>query len=140
MKPYFSGVFIRAVLWFSAALIGVPATYAAKVGDSLEQVLAEKGAPKSQVAAGTNRILTYADVTLKLKDNVVVSMTANGAPAPTKPNAPAASAMGDTTVAAPAAADKAAAIADVQRRLRGAVRMVENIVNQPVETVPITRA
>jgi thioredoxin-related protein len=55
------------------SLLGTCA-FAAKVGDSYDQVLAEKGKPVSQVVAGNLCILNYADGSIRLKDNVVVEI------------------------------------------------------------------
>ena len=56
------------------------AARATNIGDSYQAVLAERGAPKSQMEAGANLILSYPDATIKLRDNVVVTIT------PLKPN------------------------------------------------------
>jgi thiol-disulfide isomerase/thioredoxin len=59
------------------------------VGDTYDQVIAEKGKPTSHIEAGAMQILKYPDASIKLKDNVVVSIRApepvsqaGGAPAP----------------------------------------------------------
>ena len=109
---------------FSAA-----AAAGSDVGDTYEKVLAEKGPPKSQLDAGSVRILSYPDATIKLKDNVVVSVrtvaAANaptGAPPPAGPQSPAAK------------------IAELKRQMKAALDKVNLIVNQPVPTVPRTTA
>ncbi len=56
-----------------SSLLGTCA-FAAKIGDSYDQVLAEKGKPASQVVAGNLCILNYADGSIRLKDNVVVEI------------------------------------------------------------------
>ena len=43
----------------------------AVVGETYDQVIAEKGKPTSFVEAGSMQILSYPDATIKLKDNVV---------------------------------------------------------------------
>jgi len=55
-------------------LFSVAAALGSSVGDTYQQVIAENGNPKSQVAAGAVRILNYSDVTIKIRDNVVVSV------------------------------------------------------------------
>lgn len=66
--------------------------FAAKLGDTYEQVIAEKGKPTSQVVAGNSKVLNYADISIRLKDNAVVGVNPVAAvPSPTastekKPN------------------------------------------------------
>ena len=62
------------------------AALASDIGDTYEKVIAEKGPPKSQMEAGAIRILSYPDATIKIKDNVVVSIKAVIA-APAQPTA-----------------------------------------------------
>lgn len=95
--------------------------YATQVGDAYEQVIREKGKPTSQMDAGANRILRYSDVSIKLKDNVVVSITPIETPAV---SAPSASSVASTPTEA-----KLAAVRKAQKR---AIARVEAIVNQPV--------
>jgi len=104
---------------------------ATSVGDSYEKVIAEKGKPKSQMQAGAMRVLTYADSSIKLRDDVVVSVKAI-APPPQEA-APASNAAGQ----APA---PAVTIDSLKRRLKDALTRVNTIVNQPVDTVPLTPA
>jgi len=59
-----------------AVFLAAAAALGSEVGDSYEKVLAEKGAPKSQMQAGAVRILSYSDETIKLRDDVVVSIKA----------------------------------------------------------------
>jgi len=49
---------------------------AVQQGDSLEQVLAEKGKPSGDIQAGSSRVLTYADLVVKLQKGVVVEVKA----------------------------------------------------------------
>ncbi len=56
-----------------SSLLGTCA-FAAKVGDSYDQVLAEKGKPAGQIVAGNSQVLTYADVSIRLRDKVVVEI------------------------------------------------------------------
>jgi hypothetical protein len=96
--------------------------FGAKVGDTYQQVLAEKGNPKSQIEAGTLRVLKYPDASIEIRGNLVVSI---------KP----------VTVAPPAAPAPAATpqeqIATVKRTMENAVLHVKQIVNQPVTTQPV---
>jgi hypothetical protein len=48
----------------------------AHVGESYQQVLSEMGHPASEMAAGAIRVLHYADVSIKLRDDVVVEVKA----------------------------------------------------------------
>ena len=57
-----------------AYLVLSAASYGASIGDTYERVVAEKGKPKSEITAGPVRILNYEDSTLKLRDDVVVSI------------------------------------------------------------------
>jgi hypothetical protein len=98
-----------------------------KVGDTYEQVIAEKGNPESQVEAGTLRILNYPDASIKFKDNVVVSIS----PIAGTPQEPA-------TPAPTSEPTPQASIDAVQRELNAAVLQVKNIVNQPVTALERT--
>ena len=49
----------------------VPAAFAANIGDTYEQVIAEKGKPKTEVAAGSHRVLQYADKSIVFKNGRV---------------------------------------------------------------------
>jgi thiol:disulfide interchange protein len=64
---------MKIVLLTLLALLGTSA-FAAKVGDSYNQVIAEKGKPVSQASAGNMRILNYADASIRLKDDVVTEI------------------------------------------------------------------
>jgi protein disulfide-isomerase len=65
--------FMRIAILMLASLLGTCA-FAAKVGDSYDQVIAEKGKPSGQIAAGNARVLNYADVSIRLRDDVVVEI------------------------------------------------------------------
>jgi thioredoxin-related protein len=54
--------------------LGALTAHAIKNGDSLEQVLKEKGAPTRRLEAGANILLTYPDGSVKLTDGKVVSV------------------------------------------------------------------
>ncbi|HEU5079141.1 MAG TPA: hypothetical protein VFT72_08000 [Opitutaceae bacterium] len=145
MKKFFRGILFTASTAFAAALLSSNTAYCAKVGDTLEQVLAEKGPPKSQMTAGETRVLTYPDMTVKLKSDVVVSISpvasssgAHSAAASSNGTATSdsASSAAPSSTGATAAQDKVAA-STVERRLRRAIEIVQNIVNQPVEAIPI---
>jgi hypothetical protein len=116
---------ILPYLLFLAASVA----FGANVGDTYESVIAEKGPPKSQIQVGTVRMLGYSDVTIKIRDNVVVSIKAVIS-APTIPSQPR---------SAPSQRAPAAVSADaLEAQLKDAVDRVNLIVNQPVPSVPRT--
>lgn len=111
----------------------------AKVGDTYESVIAEKGAPKSQIQVGTVRLLGYTDVSIKLRDNVVVSISAVASP-PATTRSPSSSVSSQQ--APPAAGNGPApatrSVDAIEAQLKDAVDRVNQIVNQPVPYVPRT--
>lgn len=109
-------------------LLLATAALGANVGDSYRAIIAEKGAPKSEMDAGPVRILGYPDMTVKLRGDVVVSI---------KPVA----AQRVATTASPSTGNDAATqgpIGALTKRLDDAVAQVIKIVNQPVPHVPAT--
>lgn len=60
-------------LILGSLLLALP-MQAVKVGDSLEQVLAEKGPPDHRLEAGANIVLTYKSGSIKLTNHKVVSI------------------------------------------------------------------
>jgi len=62
-------------------LLMASAASALQVGDSYESVLKEKGPPASQMQAGARRLLNYPEVTVRLENDVVVSVGAAAKPA-----------------------------------------------------------
>jgi thioredoxin-related protein len=66
--------------------------FAAKPGDTYDQVIAEKGKPVSQIDAGSSKVLNYADASIRLKENTVVEVkpvAATPSPAARSENKPA---------------------------------------------------
>ena len=108
------------------ALFSCVAAFGSNVGDTYQQVLKEKGEPKSQMDAGSVRLLTYPDVTIKLEDDVVVSIKA--VVAPTK--APTASPSSAKPLS------PGAQVSLLKRQLDDAVAKVREIVNQEVTPLP----
>lgn len=109
-------------------LLLASAALGASVGDSYKSIIAEKGTPKSEIDAGPVRMLGYPDMTIKLRDDVVVSIK----PIARQQEPPAAS---------PSSGDDAASqgpIAGLKKQLDDAVAQVIKIVNQPVPYVPAT--
>ena len=112
-------------------LFAAAAAFGAKVGDTYESVIAEKGVPKSQVQVGAVQMLGYPDVTIKLRDNVVVSVRAvvnTPAPPSPPPKAPK-----------PQESPAAISVDRIRAQLKDAIDNVNVIVNQPVPSVPRTR-
>ncbi|HVT82373.1 MAG TPA: hypothetical protein VHM90_17145 [Phycisphaerae bacterium] len=126
---------------FLSLLLVSGTAFATNVGDTYEQVVAEKGKPRSQIDAGARRLLQYSDATIELRDNVVTSVKAVTAPPPaaTPPPKPA-----PTAAAAPKSAPKPAApptnakMLGIKREFDQAVARVKEIVNQPVTMVQRT--
>ncbi len=116
-------------LFFSAAT----ACFATNVGDTYQQVLAEKGNPKSQMEAGTLRVLKYLDVSIEIRNNVVVSIKAIVAapPAPVPVSPP-------SIPAAAPAVGQPESVAMAKRELADAVVRIQRIVNQPAGAQPIS--
>ena len=85
----------RGMKWLLCILVSLGSAGSAlssAVGDTYDQVIAEKGKPTSHIEAGVMQILKYPDATIKLKDNVVVSIRppepvsqASGVPAAPRP-------------------------------------------------------
>ena len=118
-----SGGFIACIVISAAAALGT------NVGDTYQQVLAEKGEPKSQIEAGSVRVLNYPDANIRIRDNVVVSVRLIAAATPQlSPPSPA---------PAQAPSPQAQIIA-LKRQMNDAVNRVQNIVNQPVAPVQRT--
>lgn len=114
--------------YFSYLLFLASAALGANVGDSYKSIIAEKGAPKSEIDAGPVRILGYPDMTIRLRDDVVVSIKPvarqQEAPTPSPPSGNDAATQGP--------------IGAMKRQLDDAVAQVVKIVNQPVPHVPAT--
>jgi hypothetical protein len=115
---------VLACALFLAALVG----RASEVGDTYVKVISDKGEPKSEMQAGALRILTYPEMTIKLRDDVVVSIKAAAVPTATP-------AAGSGQAPAPAVT-----IDQLKRRMKDTLSKVNMIVNQPVDTVPLTPA
>jgi hypothetical protein len=115
--------YIPCLLFSAAAALG------SSVGDTYQQVIAANGNPQSQVAAGSVRILNYPDATIKIKDNLVISIKAAAA-SQQQPGPPA-----------PAAAQPLspqAQVAALKKQHSEAETRVRNLVNQPVAPVERT--
>jgi len=121
--------------------------FSATVGETYDQLVAEKGKPKSQITAGDVRLVTYADAKIKLRDDHVISITPIAAPTPAPTSAPAAVPVSDAALPASAPTGTAHPTADAKKDqqivtaeagLQKAIDAVQKIVNQPVTPIPIT--
>jgi hypothetical protein len=105
---------------------------ATQVGDTYQQVIAQRGEPKSQIADGTSVLLIYADASIELKNQIVVSVD----------SLRAGSKMAPAAVASPRAIELPTheqMVADLKQQLSTAISAVQKIVNQPVASQPRTR-
>jgi hypothetical protein len=106
------------------------------IGETYNQVIAEKGNPTGKIEGGGTVVLQYPLVTIKLRDGVVVSIKAVEArkavpaPAPSSPSAPQSPAKAQGT--------SAKGIPALRAELQDTLRQVREIVNQPVTQVPIS--
>lgn len=123
-------------LLFALLALLTPA-FATQVGDTYDQVIAERGKPKSQLTAGLTQILNYPDASVKIKDNRVISMKLVGAPASVAPGSkssfPTLEEM-EATIAEARTPEEKMTILTAQRTR--AVDRVKAIVNQPVRSLP----
>jgi len=109
--------------------------FSATVGETFDQLVAEKGKPKSQMTAGDLRVVTYPDALIKLRDNVIVSVKPIAAPTPTPvPPTPLPGAMD------PAAVAKDPQVVEARAALQKAIDAVQKIANQPVSSITMTAA
>jgi hypothetical protein len=99
------------------------------VGDSYDKVIEDNGKPKNQMVVGAVKLLDYGDFTIKLKDDVVVSVK-SVAPGSRAPEAPAPQQLKMMTTPQQAAA--------INAEFNKAIDRVVAIVNQPVPRVPLT--
>jgi hypothetical protein len=114
------------------AFLAASAAMGSEIGDTYAKVIADNGQPRSQMAAGSMRILMYPDATIKLRDDVVIAVTARAPAGETPPqtNAPPGPSLKDMPVP-----DQIAAL---QLQMKKAIDEVTAIVNQPVASVPLT--
>jgi len=110
-------------------VLSAAAALGTNVGDTYQQVIAEKGEPKSQIEAGSVRVLSYPDANIRMKDNVVVSVRIIAAPTP-QPSPPS------PTPTQPLSPQ--AQIIALKRQMNDAVTRVQDIVNQQVAPVQRT--
>jgi hypothetical protein len=113
----------------SLLLFTAVAAHALEVGETYEQVLSENGPPRSQMQAGANRLLNYPGVTIRMKDDAIVSIKVLAAAQPPTPT-PTRPPERPLTTQEQVAKDK--------QDLSDATERVKQIVNQPAPSVPIT--
>ncbi len=122
-------------------LLAAAGASAAVVGDTYEAVIAEKGKPPSQMQNGAVRVLGYPDVVIRIEGGVVVSIRAVVQPhAAAKPVAapPAAAAAASKPASTPQSPGQLAQVAEARAKIADAVARARQIINQPVQSVPIT--
>ncbi len=97
------------------------------VGETYQQVIAEKGNPTSNMVAGSTRMLNYPDLMIKVKDGLVVSITAVTArPAPKPPTGnPTPTPISQTAANIPQ-------IYALANQVNAAVARVVAMINQPI--------
>ncbi|HEY5228842.1 MAG TPA: hypothetical protein VIJ19_09880 [Opitutaceae bacterium] len=99
------------------------------VGDTYDKVIQDNGKPKNQMVVGPTKLLYYDDFTIRLKDDVVVSVKTVSSESKA-PEAPTGQKLSMMTGPQQAAA--------INAELKKAVDKVVEIVNQPVPSVPLT--
>lgn len=118
-------------------LVLTVAAYATNAGDTYEQVIAEKGKPKSQASVGANRILNYPDVTIQLRGNAVVSIKSSSSGTAAEAATPQKSEpLPATEKPEPEPRTPEEKIASLQKKRASAVEQVKTIVNRPVRSIP----
>ena len=88
---------LRALVWLFVLTAGAQAV---EVGDTYEEVIAEKGQPVAKLEAGATVVLNYPDQRIKLKGGKVVDVNSKlpeAASAPEEPAAPSAPAVAPGT-------------------------------------------
>jgi hypothetical protein len=124
----------RILLVLACVLLVAARAAAVTVGESLDQLVGEKGRPLGKVVVGDAIILTYADVVVKISAGKVVSV--KPAPAAHQP-APLSPEARDAVGAAQTLAQTADKIRVLQNREKEAVTRVIEIINAPVEAIPV---
>jgi len=119
----------RALRVASCLALSAAGALGTNVGDTYQQVIAERGEPKSQIEAGAVHVLNYPDAVIRMRDGVVVSVKIVAAPTPL-PSPPS------PTPTQPLSPQ--AQVAALKRQLNDAMTHVQNIVNQPVAPVQRT--
>jgi len=64
---------MRRMLFLLPLLAAIP-SFAVSVGEPYDQVIAEKGQPIGTMDSGTTRVATFSDVTIKFRNDVLVSI------------------------------------------------------------------
>ncbi|HRE81151.1 MAG TPA: hypothetical protein PLN52_08895 [Opitutaceae bacterium] len=138
---------MRTVL---ASLFLIPALgWGAEVGQTYQQLIAERGEPASRMDAGDTQLLRYPDATIKLKSGVITAIT----PTPSSPSAghkkrPAPPQEGPPAPASPSVHTAKESketlplhlqLASLRRNKAEAELKVKAIVNQPVASVDRTQ-
>jgi hypothetical protein len=120
-------------------LLGAARGLCLSEGETLDQVIAEKGQPASQMAVGTRRILNYPDAVVKLDGDVVVSYRAVDRPTPTPaPSIPRQMHRPLNGAQPPDAGPMPTSVSEARRKLETALASAREIINQPVQGTPVT--
>ena len=129
------------LVWLMAML---PAS-AVQLGDTYEQVIAEKGKPKSQAAGGGNRILNYPDGSIHVQNNAVVLIKltskapTRSEPAPAPPEPKAEPKPAPETEKVPGDVLPASEqISKLENQRQSAVNRIKSLVNRPVKPLKRT--
>jgi hypothetical protein len=133
--------FSFSMKWLFVFLCLGIAAQAVEIGDTYDQVIAERGQPKSQMVAGQKRILTYSDGSIQLQDNVVVSFKLTNPSSPkqtSKPRDAVPPKQPPASAAEPASPKQIRPsqqeIAALRNKQLSAINRVKAIVNQPVKS------
>jgi hypothetical protein len=117
-------------------LSAVPA-WAVSVGESYQQVIAEKGNPRSSIVAGSMRMLNYPGLMVKIRDDVVVSVTSIEYKAPPVPSpTPLPSPTPPPVLPANGTQTQVTQIYALADQVNTAVKSILTIANAPVTHVP----
>jgi hypothetical protein len=118
-------------------LLSVSPAWALSVGETYQQLIAEKGNPKSSIVAGSMRMLNYPGMMIKIKDGAVVSITATEYKTPPAPSpTPVPSPTPTPVLPANGTKDQVSKIYALADQVNTAVKSILTIVNQPVTHVP----
>jgi hypothetical protein len=116
---------------FPLLIAFVVAAYGTNVGDTYKSVVAEKGAPKSEIDGGPMRMLGYPDMVIKFRNDIVISIRPIAAQKQQDPKV--STTPGNSSGPQPQ-------MDTVKEQLDDAVGQVRKIINQPVPYVEATPA
>ncbi|HZZ19510.1 MAG TPA: hypothetical protein VFE25_09080 [Opitutaceae bacterium] len=126
----------RLCALFLCACLGGTRGLCVSEGETYDQVIAEKGKPVSQMGIGSRRILNYPDAVVKLENDVVTSVKAVERREPT--SAPVRMAPGGNLSHPSDAGPMPSGLLEARQKLSLALARAREIINQPVDSVPMT--